>query len=356
MSATQTIENLTNDKADRAETLVSVFIPCYNEVDIIERLLYSLYQQSYSRASLEIIIVDGMSTDGTRTKIKSFAHKHPDLDIKIVDNEKRYVTYALNIGLKAAKGHYLIRMDAHSIPAKDYIVRCIRNLQEGKGDNVGGLLDIQPANESYIARSIAKAGAHPLGSGGAQYRSGTKASPVDTVAFGAFTRATLHRNGYFNESLLANEDYEWNTRLKSKGGRIWFDPSIRCQYFSRTSYRKLAKQYFNYGYWKAVMLRIHPQSLRLRQMAAPAVVAGLLLSFSTIIVSLFVGHNIVLLSIALLIPISYFCALSIGCLTLTKDARLSLVPGIIAAIMIMHLSWGIGFIYSLLKNYQGRLD
>ena len=329
--------------------LVSVFIPCYNETQIIQRLLKSIYDQSYPRSLLEVIIVDGMSTDDTREKIKSFSAAHPELDIKVISNEKKFVTYAVNKGLKAAKGDILIRMDAHSIPADDYISRCVSNLQEGKGDNVGGLLDIQPGKDSYVARSIAIAAAHPIGTGGAQYRSGSKASEVDTVAFGAFKRETLLRNGFFNEDLMANEDYEWNTRLRMKGGRIWFDPAIRCKYFSRSNYRALFKQYFNYGYWKVAMLRLYPNSIRLRQLAPPIVV--LTLMFSSILLGLSLLFSWSYLPwIAAAIIFAYFAVLTLASFLFSRNTPIKLLPGLVVALAVIHLSWGSGFWYGLIKG------
>jgi glycosyltransferase involved in cell wall biosynthesis len=335
--------------------LVSIFIPCYNESTTIERLLKSLYQQTYRRLSMEVVIVDGMSTDDTRQKIKSFSEIHPDLSIQIIDNEEKFIPHALNKGLKAAKGNFLIRMDAHSIPAKDYVSLCVDALQEKKGDNVGGRWDIQPGNDSYSARSIAVAAGHPLGSGGANYRSGDKACLVDTVPFGSFTQETLNRNGFFNETLLANEDYEWNARLKSNGGKIWFDPSIRCQYFARKSYRDLSKQYFNYGYWKVAMLRFYPKTLRLRQMIPPMFTAILFFGGILSALSLLLGWSY-LSWVMMIILFVYIITLSLGTLLSFKDISFSLVPGVILALATMHLSWGSGFWLSLITDKKARSD
>ena len=328
---------------------VSVFIPCYNESSTIERLLKSLYEQSYSRSSMEILIIDGMSVDDTRKKVKAFSNVHKDLSIRIIDNEEKFIPHALNKGLKAAQGDFLIRMDAHSIPSTDYVASCVDLLQKKKGDNVGGRWDIQPGNNSYAAKAIAVAAAHPLGSGGANYRSGNKACLVDTVPFGAFTKETLSSNGFFNEELLANEDYEWNIRLKSKGGKIWFDPSIRCQYFARKSYRALFKQYFNYGYWKVAMLRLYPKSLRLRQMIPPAFTLILLLSTMLSTLSLLFGWSYLPWLLGTIL-VTYLVALLLGILLLSSNTPIYLIPGIILSIATMHLSWGIGFWLSLIAR------
>jgi glycosyltransferase involved in cell wall biosynthesis len=299
---------------------------------------------------MEIIIIDGMSTDDTRQKIGSFSDAHPDIVIHIIDNEERVIPHALNKGLKAAKGDYLVRMDAHSIPSKNYVASCVNLLQEKKGDNVGGRWDIQPSNDSYVARSIAAAAAHPLGSGGANYRSGDKATLVDTVPFGAFTRATLDSNGFFNEDLLANEDYEWNARLRAQGGKVWFDPTIRCQYFARKNYRALSDQYFNYGYWKVVMLRLHPKSIRPRQLIPPFFVLIALLGTVLSTLSILLSWSYLPWLIAIIL-VAYLATLTLGILLLSDDTPpLYFMPGIILAITTIHLSWGSGFWLSLMAN------
>ncbi len=298
---------------------------------------------------MEVIIVDGMSTDDTREKIRSFSNAHPDISIRIIDNKEKFIPHALNKGLRAAKGDFLIRMDAHSIPSKDYVALCVNALKDGKGDNVGGRWDIQPSNNSYVARSIAVAAGHPLGSGGANYRSGETACLVDTVPFGAFTRETVNRNGFFNESLLANEDYEWNARLKSNGGKIWFDPAIRCKYFARKSYRDLCKQYFNYGYWKIIMIKLYPKSLRLRQTIPPIFTFFLFGGTILSVLFLLMGWNF-LCWIIIAVLLAYATGLGAGTLLFKKDVPFSLLPGIVLALATMHLSWGSGFWLALILN------
>jgi len=150
-------------------------------------------------------------------------------------------------------------------------------LQEGIGDNVGGVWDIHPRNEKWIARSIAVAASHPLGVGDAQYRFTNKAAYVDTVPFGAFKRDLIDKIGPFDETLLSNEDYEFNTRIRESGGRIWLDPSIRSIYYARPNLDELSRQYWRYGFWKAQMLKRYPKTLRLRQAIPPLFVLSLLI-------------------------------------------------------------------------------
>ncbi len=325
--------------------LVSIIIPCYNEQATIRLLLEAIYRQTFPREKLEVIIADGLSTDRTRTEIATFQEKSPDLVIRLVDNPKKIIPAALNQGLGVASGFYIIRLDAHSIPESNYVELCVADLEAGLGENVGGVWEIQPGSKGWIARSIAIAASHPLGVGDALYRYATQAGSVDTVPFGAFRRDIFLRLGNFDESLLTNEDYEFNTRLRLQGGKIWFDPQIRSVYFSRPNLAALARQYWRYGYWKWRMLRRYPATLRWRQALPPVFTASLiglgLLSPWFWLARIGLGIEILL----------YLSVLLIGSLQLAvhqKDMKLWI--GVPLAVATMHTSWGAGFLWSLITS------
>lgn len=324
---------------------VSIIIPCYNEEKTIGLLLSALLQQTYPCQDLEVVIADGLSTDQTRAAILTFQSEHPQMVVKLVDNPRRNIPAALNIALEASTGKWIIRLDAHSTPAPDYVERCVAALQRGDGDVVGGVWQIEPGAPGWIARSIAHAAAHPFGVGDALYRFTTRAAAVDTVPFGAFNRALFERVGKFDESLLTNEDYELNTRVRQQGGRIWLDPAIRSRYFARSSLQALARQYFRYGYWKQRMLRRYPATLRWRQALPPLFV--LALAALLVLASFWnVARILLLLQVGL-----YLLALLAGALPIAlKQKDLRLLAGIPLAISTMHLSWGSGFWVSLLNR------
>ena len=150
--------------------IVSVIIPCYNEEHSITYLLDAIYAQTFPREKIEVIISDGMSTDRTRERIGLFGKDFPDLKVRILDNQKRTIPAGLNQAIQAAKGEFILRLDAHSNPNPEYISRSIEALESGLGDNIGGVISIQAANKSWIAQSIAIAAGHPLGVGDAKYR------------------------------------------------------------------------------------------------------------------------------------------------------------------------------------------
>jgi len=197
-------ENIPLD-SDKAP-LVSIIVPCYNEQATIRMLLEAIYAQTTPRQALEVVIADGMSTDGTREEILAFMVSHPDLEVRVIDNLAGTIPAGVNRAIEEAEGTYIVRLDAHSKPYPDYVERCVSDLEAGLGDNVGGIWEIQPGGDGWQARSIAAAAAHPLGVGDARYRIGGEAQAVDTGPFGASAQALGERSGAYDEALLSNED------------------------------------------------------------------------------------------------------------------------------------------------------
>jgi glycosyltransferase involved in cell wall biosynthesis len=325
--------------------LVSIIVPCYNEQDTIHLLLGALYAQNFPRAEMEVIIADGLSSDHTRTRITEFQDKHPDLVVRVIDNIRRTIPAGLNRALEAARGEMIVRLDAHSIPRPDYVARCVAALDQGLGDNVGGVWEIQPGRPGLWARSIAAAAAHPLGVGDAQYRFTERAQVVDTVPFGAFRQTLLELVGPFDESLLSNEDYEFNARVRQAGGTVWLDPAIRCTYFARDTLPALARQYWRYGYWKARMLRRYPFTLRWRQALPPLFLLSVLIMG---LLSIWAPLVRWLLFTELLLYVLVLCF--VGLQSSLKKRDLALMIGLPLSIATMHLAWGSAFLWSVLRR------
>ena len=327
---------------------VSIVVPCYNEAETIGHLLEALARQDLGRGEMEVLVSDGMSDDGTRTIVEQAAAERKDLSIRIVDNPTRSIPAALNRAIEAARGETLVRLDAHSIPSDDYVRRCLEVLEATGAANVGGVWEIRPGGRGWMAKAIARAASHPLGAGDARYRIRGAPGEVDTVPFGAFRRRWVERVGFFDETLLANEDYEFNHRLRRAGGKVWFDPSIRSIYFARRTLTELWRQYSRYGYWKARMLLRYPRSLRWRQALPP-----LFVLFTA--AELAVG--VVWTSAWWLLGIQWTAYAAIVLLAGIVDARrsrdASLIVGLPASWGTMHIAWGASFWWGIV---EGLLD
>jgi glycosyltransferase involved in cell wall biosynthesis len=233
---------------------VSIIVPCRNEVNFIAKFLDSLLANDYPKTNMEVLIVEGMSDDGTRDIIKAYILKHSF--ISLIDNEKRTTPVALNLGIKNAKGEVIMRMDVHAEYPTNYISGLLAVLDESDADNVGGLCNTIPANNSVIGKAIAMAMAHPFGVGNSYFRIGVvEPRWVDTVPFGCYRKEVFDRIGLFDEELIRNQDDELNLRLIKYGGKILLVPHIVSNYYARDSLRKLWRMYFQYGYFKPLVVR-----------------------------------------------------------------------------------------------------
>ncbi|MBL8089733.1 MAG: glycosyltransferase [Anaerolineales bacterium] len=320
---------------------VSIIVPCYNEEKTIQHLLNGILVQTYPLEKMEVVISDGMSTDDTLEAIEAFKKEHGALRIIVTKNQLKTIPSGLNQAIGESRGDLIIRLDAHSMPIKEYVERCVSAHQNKKGDNVGGVWEIRPSESTWVADSISFAAAHPLGVGDAMYRLNAKAGAVDTVPFGSFYKSLIQKIGGFDETLLANEDYEFNTRVRESGGIVYLDPEIRSVYFSRSTLKQLAIQYFRYGFWKLKMLQRYPHTLRWRQALPPIFVLSLL---AWVVLSLWLPIAFYILVVQLFL---YFFVLGLAGLRLAIVKKKGyLIFGIPLAIATMHIAWGSGFLFS----------
>jgi succinoglycan biosynthesis protein ExoA len=319
---------------------ISIIVPCFNEEKTIQLLLQAILNQSFESEKMEVIIADAMSTDNTRSVIQEFAIRNPILSIRVVDNIKQTIPAAINLAAYSAQGEYLLRLDAHSVPASDYIQNSINLLRSGIAQNVGGIWEINAGSDTCIAKAIARAAAHPLGAGDAGYRISAQSGFVDTVPFGAFKKVDFIRLGGFDEGLLSNEDYEFNTRLRQNGGKVWLDTSIRSKYYARKNLAELGKQYWRYGFWKNRMLRKYPKSLRLRQAVPPFFVLTLIVLGTS---SFFVPFARIIFGTGVGIYLLALFSSSIIESVIKKDGCYLMMAFAFATI---HFCWGGGFLFS----------
>lgn len=253
---------------------VSVIMPIRNEASFIERAIKSILDNDYPADRMEVIVVDGMSDDGTREIIDKLSRTAPS--VKMLDNFRRIVPTAMNIGLEAARADLFIRVDGHAEIARDFIkksVQCMR--QHPDAWVVGGC--IETIADNYIGRAIASAMRSPIGVGNSRFRLGDYEGWVDTLAFGTHHKWILNKIGYFDEELVRNQDDEFNLRIILAGGKIWMSKSIRSKYFSRGSLAKLWKQYSQYGFWRIRTLQKHNKPAAVRHLVPLLFVLSLLL-------------------------------------------------------------------------------
>ncbi|PJF41480.1 MAG: glycosyltransferase family 2 protein [Chloroflexi bacterium] len=317
---------------------VTVIMPVRNEAAFIARSLGAVLEQDYPPEKVEIIVADGMSDDDTLSIIQSL----PGVDrVTIIENPERIQSYGLNHALEHARGDYIIRVDGHTIIAPDYIKQCVTTLQQTGAANVGGAMN--PVGITAFGKAIAAAGKSPFAVPTTFHHSET-ACYTDTVYMGAWPRTVFEQIGGFNPQLVTNQDYELNYRIRANGGAIYFNPAIQSQYYSRQTLRSLMRQYYRYGRGKVKTLRLHPASLRPRQVVAPLFVAGLV--SGPVLAILWRPFGILWLA-----GITAYLILSVIFAVRAAQRAADTPPiwRVMLVFFIMHLAWGVGFWRELLK-------
>ncbi|GJQ48169.1 MAG: glycosyl transferase [Candidatus Kuenenia stuttgartiensis] len=347
------------------EKYVSVIIPMFNEKKYIRQLLNSLLNQDYPKEKLEILLIDGRSEDGTKEEIKEIMASSPEfshLGIFILDNPNRIVPCALNIGIKEAKGKYIVRMDAHSEYTPDYVSKCVEWLEKFNIANVGGPITSLPGSDSFIAKSICLGLSHAFGVGNSKFRTSQKAEYVDTVTFGAWPKRIFEEVGVFDERLIRNQDIEFNARIRKNGGKIYLTPEIQSYYHCRTTLKGLWRQNFENGKWVVYTKKIAPYCFSWRHFIPFVFVASLLGSISLSVIlfclELFSVSPIAQSLFGILSGLSFVLLTGIlGCYAsanILSSAMLSykhsfryffMLPMVFAT---LHFSYGLGSIWGLL--------
>ena len=248
---------------------VSVVVPVRDGARDLPTCLGAVLAQDYP-GEFEVVVAIGPSSDGTERVAADVAAQ--DHRVKLVPNPSGKTPAALNAAIAAAKGDVIARVDGQAVIPQGYVTTAVATLHDTGADNVGGIQ--AAAGETTFERAVAAAMTSKFGVGNAAFHYGGEPGPTDTVYLGVFRREALERVGGFDESLVRNQDYELNWRIRESGGVVWFDPRLRVRYRPRSTLRGLARQYFEYGQWKREVLRRHPRSVRARQLAAPAAVVA----------------------------------------------------------------------------------
>ena len=324
--------------ASAYQPFVSVVMPVLNEAPHVAEALIPLLSGDYPREHMEILVVDGGSSDRTRDIVRELSEGYLSGHLRLVDNPNSSAPTGLNIGIAEARGDIILRMDGHTRPARDYVRACVEALGRSGAWAVGGAM--RGFGETAFGRAVALATSHPMGAGDASFRLGGEGS-VDTVYLGAWPRAVLETVGGFDPGLRRNQDYELCLRIRAAGGTIWLDPAIQSHTLTRSSLPALLRQYFGYGQGRAATLRRHPRSLRWRQ-ALPAAWLLCLLLLS-LLAPVWAWARI---GLAGLVSV-YLLAVLTASIQLGGRADGGARPWLAPVFIGQHLSWSLGFWWGL---------
>jgi glycosyltransferase involved in cell wall biosynthesis len=335
---------------------ISIVSACRNEREHIRAFVDSLLAQDLSGFDWEIIVADGASSDGTREALADMATGNPR--VMVIDNPGRIASTGLNAAIRAASGEIILRMDAHTEYARDYIQRCVRTLEASGAENVGG--PARTKAEGLRGRAIQAAYHSRFSTGGARFHDDNYTGYVDTVTYGCWRKETLLRLGLFDEGLVRNQDDELNLRLIRAGGKIWQSSDIVSWYRPRATLSALFRQYFQYGFWKVRVIRKHKIPGSWRHLVPGAFVMANLILFLAAAVAALAGDRLLahrIVSGWLLLLAAYFAAVLGASVEAARRHGWELLPYLPLTFSTFHVSYGAGFLLgSLYWPFAGNRD
>jgi len=316
---------------------VTVVVPMRDEAPAIGRCLEAILAQDYPRDRMDVVVADGRSTDGSRAIVERLRERDPR--IAVLDNPERIVPTGLNRAIRQAAGSVIVRVDARTVIASDYVRIAVGLLDRTGADVVGG--PMRPVGHGATGAAIAAATSSRFGIGNAYFHYGREEREVDSVYMGVFRRTLFDRVGFFDEEMVCNQDDEFTYRVRRAGGRVVMTPRLRSEYQNRTTLRTLARQYARYGLFKVRVLQKHPQVMSWRHAVPPAFVAALVGAAGLATLGRPWSW-----ALAALVG-AYGTALAVAALVVAREHGLALLPRLLLVFPTIHLAWGGGVLWGL---------
>lgn len=322
---------------------ISIICPIYNEEKYIEKCINSILAQDYPQEKMELLLIDGMSTDHTREIINKIIAQYSFISLH--DNIRRIAPAALNYGIKIAKGEVIIRIDAHSTYPTNYVSTLVDKLFELNADNVGGLCKTLPTSNTSQSKAVAIVSSHRFGVGNALFRVGVNTiTKTDTVPFGCFRADLFKRIGCYKEHLLRSEDDELNARITNNGGSIYLIPDLEINYYARDTISKMAKMFYQYGLFKPLANKELGKPATIRQFFPLAFLLGIVFGG---VLSLFFRPIMCIYCTVLLVYLLLVLCFSAQSSIKHKDLKLLIIMPI--TFLAIHLSYGWGYLMGIIK-------
>jgi glycosyltransferase involved in cell wall biosynthesis len=330
---------------------VSVIIPVRNEEKYIRECLSSILNQDYSKEKMEVLVVNGCSSDSTEKIVKEIAEQH--LFIRVLENTQKTVPTAMNLGICAAKGDLIIRMDAHAKYAPDYISKCVEWSLKTGADNVGG--PMRAVGSGYLGKAIALIHQSPFGLGGGKFHDENFSGEVDTVYLGAFRREVFKKVGMYDERLVRNQDIELNARIRTAGGKCFLTPEIISYYYNRPNLIAFCIQNYKNGVWNIYTKKIAENALSLRHFIPLFFVSSLLVSILLVLIGrlFFTGLVFSMMIVPFLICFGLYAMSSIAfTIKICREKGFKYLPILPIVFLVLHFSYGLGSLVGILTVKQ----
>lgn len=332
-------------KSQRPHLRLSILIVAYNAGKHLPALLQDMLEQTYPRELREFLLIDGMSTDGTKSIMEQFRRDNSQETVKIFDNPKRILAAGWNIGIENAGGHALVRFDAHCRVPCDYLEKCVRLLQRGETIVGGQVVSLQPET-GWIEELMYLAETSRFGAGAAKFRNPGPARHVDTLGFAAYSAEVFAAVGKINENVLRAEDNEFNYRARRAGFRFFFDPDLFVYRFPRDTFSGLLRQMFGNGYSNGICLRVSPGALGIRHLVPAFFVLALLLGVVATVIWSSIPLDLVVLPY--LAVSTGFALRSAGKSTRWRQSMFACLP---LVFLVMHAAYGFGTILGFIGTF-----
>ena len=322
--------------------LITIIIPVCNEASFIDPCLRSVFSADALPGGMEVFVVDGMSDDGTRDILAEWCRREPNL--RVFDNPRRIVPTAMNIGIRAARGRWIIRLDAHSEYPADYFNLCLETSRKTGADNIGGDVLTLPRVHGCQGQLVQALTTHRFGVGNAGFRIGAREGWSDTVVYGCYKREVFDRIGLYDERLVRNQDYELNRRLLKSNGSIWRNPAIQVRYYNQGSLTGLLRQSWVTGQWNPWMWYIAPYSFAWRHAVPLAFVVALLSA-----VLFFFASPLLGLFALTLILLPYFVLACLSSLQQSLRHGIWMLPVLPLLFFAYHVAYGAGGLWGVFR-------
>jgi succinoglycan biosynthesis protein ExoA len=318
---------------------VSVVMPILDEEQHLSEAVRGVFAQDYP-GNFDVVLALGPSTDRTNAIAQELADEEPRL--RLVHNPTGSTPAGLNAAIGAARGEVVVRVDGHGLLSPGYVATAVRLLDETDADNVGGLMAAVGTTPFELA--VARAMTSRIGIGGQSFHVGGGAGAVDSVYLGAFRRSTLTALGGYDETFRRAQDWELNYRIRSGGGTVWFSPELRVTYRPRSSWKSLARQFYQTGQWRRVVARLHPGTSDTRYLAPPAALVGIALGAAGGLAGVVTGRRALLAGF--LLPAGYAAGVLAGSVIVSPGLPPKARAWLPVVVATMHLWWGAGFLTS----------
>jgi glycosyltransferase involved in cell wall biosynthesis len=324
---------------------ISIIIPCRNEEKFIGKCLDTILTQDFPKEKWEVLVINGASNDKTKEIVTDYSQKYPF--IKLLENKDKYTPFGLNIGVRAARGDLIIRMDAHAGYENNYVSKCVRHSQESGADNVGGKIKTLPADQSLEAKAVAICLSHPFGVASAFRLGSSNPREVDTVFGGCYKKEVFQKIGYFNEKLWRSQDFEFNLRLRAAGGKIMMFPDIVATYYPQATLWGFLKHNFEDGYWVTYPLKFGIKYFGLRHLFPLIFISAIfLLGLLSLVLPIFY------LLFELLVIFYLFLAIIFSLQIAIKQKSFDIMTDMLIAFLSRHFGYGLGSLWGLIKTLK----